>query len=83
MLLIGALIFSACTGQDDTADEDVADARATASAAIAERDTANERADAAEKMAAETSELERGRLARVKERGNVVCATGNDTPGFH
>ncbi|MYA60806.1 MAG: amino acid ABC transporter substrate-binding protein [Chloroflexi bacterium] len=23
------------------------------------------------------------RLAAIKDRGNVVCATGNDTPGFH
>ena len=29
-----------------------------------------------------TQEEEVSRLARVQERGNLICATGNDTPGF-
>ena len=32
--------------------------------------------------AAVGEESEESRLARVRERGNLVCATGNDTPGF-
>ena len=44
-------------------------------AAISERDAAIRRADQAEKSA--------NRLAAIEDRGAVVCATGNDTPGFH
>ena len=56
--------------------------------AMEERDTAIDRAEQAEQMAdsiqAETAMTTGGeRLANAIQRDNIVCATANDTPGFH
>lgn len=92
MLFVTAIAF-ACT--DDAVDEavvsdqDLTNAQATAQAAIAERDAAVERAEAAEQRVQEAeaaaSEIAdtTSRLERIKQRGKLICATGNDTPGFY
>ena len=80
--LLTALLLTACSSDSGANEIAVERAQATAEAAIidrnnaiSERDAAIQRADQAEKSA--------NRLATIQDRGNIVCATGNDTPGFH
>lgn len=81
-LLAATLIFVACTSDSGANQVAVERAQATAEAAIiARNDAISERDDALAR--AETAEKSTDRLAAIKERGDVVCATGNDTPGFH
>ncbi len=90
MLTISATFaLGACTSDGGATDVALERAEATAETAVSEltsarseRDAAIQRADDAERMAAEISAGE-NRLQKVKDRGKVVCATGNDTPGFH
>ncbi|MXZ02914.1 MAG: transporter substrate-binding domain-containing protein [Chloroflexi bacterium] len=81
-LTAATILFTACTSDSGANEIAVERAQSTAEAAIiahndaiSERDAAIQRADQAEKSA--------NRLAVIKERGDVVCSTGNDTPGFH
>ena len=76
------LMLAACTSDSGANEIAVERAQATSEAAIidrnnaiSERDAAIQRADQAEKSA--------NRLATIRDRGDIVCATGNDTPGFH
>lgn len=86
----------ACNNDDGDTEQELADARATASAAISALNAANERADEAmmmadeaekmadeaESMMAEDSSGHGARLQTVRERGKVICASRNDVPGF-
>ena len=81
-LTLAALLLTACTSDSGAQDVALERAEATAQAAISERSAAiAERDDAIRR--AEQAEGSANRLAAIKERGNIVCATGNDTPGFH
>ncbi len=98
MVSVLAVAVSACTSDDGATDADLANARATASAAQSALSDANARADAAEaradeadkmaadaKMMADEAMMEQetgGRLAQVQERGRVICASRNDVPGY-
>ena len=97
MLSVLAVALSACTSDDGATDEDLANAQATASAAQAavsaaeaRADAAESRADAAEKAAADAEQMAMdmeaaatgGRLATVKDRGKLICASRNDVPGY-
>ncbi len=89
-ICIVTIVALACTSdRDSTSDRDLTNAQATAQAAIAERDAAVERAEAAEQRAQEAEEAASeiadttSRLERIKQRGKLTCATGNDTPGFY
>ena len=82
ILTAATFLLTACTSDSGANEIAVERAQATAEAAIidrnnaiSERDAAIQRADQAEKSA--------NRLATIRDRGNIVCATGNDTPGFH
>ena len=82
ILTVAVLLLTACSSDSGAIQVALERAEATSeaavisrNAAIAERDDAIQRADQAEKSA--------DRLAAIKDRGDVVCATGNDTPGFH
>lgn len=80
--LSAALVLAiACTSGDSDLEAQLADAEATAAAAVSALDAANARADAAEAMS--TTSADGTRLANAKSRGNITCATGSDTPGFH
>ena len=80
--LSAALVLAiACTSGDADLEAQLADAEATAAAAVSALDAANARADAAEAMS--TSSVDGTRIANAKSRGNITCATGSDTPGFH
>ena len=61
------------------------DANARADAAEARADAAEKAADDA-KMAADEAKMAMedtgGRLAQVKDRGHVICASRNDVPGY-
>ena len=72
----------ACTSDSGANEIAVERAQATAEAAIiARNDAISERDDAVAR--AEIVETSADRLMAIKDRGNLVCATGNDTPGFH
>ena len=80
ILTAAVLLLAACSSNEGATQVALERAQATAEAAvisrnsaIAERDDAVARAEQAEKSA--------DRLAAIKDRGDVVCATGNDTPG--
>ena len=88
-----AVAFAACTSDEGPSDTDLQNARATASAAQSALNDANSRADAAEARAdsaeqaaadaqQQAMEASAGRLAQVKERGKVICASRNDVPGY-
>ena len=84
MSLTAALVFAiACTSGDADLEAQLADAEATAAAAVSALDAANTRADEAESMSMSASAGDGTRLANAKSRGNITCATGSDTPGFH
>ena len=81
-LTTALLILAACTSDEGATQVALERAEATAQAAIVarndaimERDDAVARADLVERSA--------DRLAAIKDRGSLVCATGNDTPGFY
>ncbi len=81
-LTVTILLLTACTSDSGANEIAVERAEATAEAAIidrnnaiSERDAAIQRADQAERSAS--------RLATIQDRGDIVCATGNDTPGFY
>ena len=79
-----ALIFllTACSTNSGANEIAVERAQATAEAAIIDRnDAIAERDDAVAR--AEIVEKSADRLAAIQDRGEVTCATGNDTPGFH
>ena len=76
------LLFTACTSDGDANEVAVKRAQATAEAAIIDRNNAiAERDDAIQR--AEQAEKSTNRLVAIKDRGDLVCATGNDTPGFY
>ena len=96
--LLATFAIFACTNDsssDTASQQDLTNAQATATAAMnqlnaamAERDAAMDRAEQSEQMAAnmqaETAMTTGGeRLANAIQRDNIVCATANDTPGFH
>lgn len=81
-LILTVALITACTSDSGANEIAVERAQATAEAAIiARNDAISERDDALQR--AEQAEKSANRLAAIKERGNIVCATGNDTPGFH
>ena len=81
-LLALTLFLTACTSESGANEIAVERAEATAEAAIiARNDAISERDDAVAR--ADQAEMSANRLAAIKDRGAVVCATGNDTPGFH
>ncbi len=84
LMLIAVLALSvvACTADDGATDEELADLRATSETTQSELDDANRRADEAEEVLRIATAFQ-DRVAAIKRRGDVVCATGNDTPGFH
>ena len=99
LLIVTAVALAACTSSDDTSEQDLANAQATASAAMAalnaanqRADTAEQRADDAEQKAMEAEEsmtmtmtmMEEGasRLQTVQDRGELICASRNDVPGY-
>ncbi len=72
----------ACTSDSGANQVAVERAQATAEAAIIDRNNAiSERDDAVAR--AEIVETSADRIAAIKDRGEVVCVTGNDTPGFY
>ena len=76
------LALVACSSDEGANEIAVERAEATAQAAIIERnDAISERDDAVAR--AEQAERSDNRLAAIHDRGDIVCATGNDTPGFH
>ncbi len=80
LLMIAMLALAACTSDDDATEQELADARATASAAQAALNDAN---DALEEANARAEAQPSGsRLAAVKERGKLICASRNDVPGY-
>ncbi len=82
LILSTTLLIAACTSDSGANEVAVERAQATAQAAISERgDAIAERDDAIQR--AEQAEKSADRLAAIKDRGKIVCATGNDTPGFH
>lgn len=83
LLLISSTFFlTACTSDSGANEVAVERAQATADAAIIDRnDAIAERDDAIAR--AEIAEISADRLAAIKNRGDLVCATGNDTPGFY
>ena len=82
LLAAATLILSACTSDSGATQIALERAEANAQAAISERDDAIRRAEAAEERA-EQAEKSEDRLSAIKQRGEIVCATGNDTPGFY
>lgn len=99
VLIVTAFALVACTSSDDTSEQDLTNAQATASAAMAalnaanqRADTAEQRADDAEQKAMEAEEsmtmtmtmMEDGtsRLQTVQDRGELICASRNDVPGY-
>lgn len=80
-LSVSLLFALACTSGDADLEAQLADAEATAAAAVSALDAANARADTAEAMTASSSDG--SRIANAKSRGSITCATGSDTPGFH
>ena len=88
-LIAVALVFAACTSGSGANEVALERAEATAQAASVALEDAVARADAAEERAAELetpatqSAVQIDRLNSVRKRGAVVCATGDDTPGFH
>ena len=84
LLAAASLLLAACTAEDDTADQDLVNARATAQAAFSERDDALINAPSPQSNARRTSrKIRKPTFEVVKQRGEIVCATGNDTPGFY
>ena len=88
--VIGAVIAIACTSTDMELEGRLEIAEQQVAAMQSELDAANARADAAEsaaESAMEASTMQAAgdgeRLANAKSRGNITCATGSDTPGFH
>ena len=82
ILILATLLLTACTSDSGANEIAVERAQATAEAAIIDRnDAISERDDAIQR--ANQAERSANRLPTIKERGDVVCATGNDTPGFH
>ncbi len=90
VMLVSLLAIIACTSEDDNSDELVANAEATSAAALAALDAANSRAEVAEGRADSTENqlgdlreaMEANRLAAVKDRGVLICASRNDVPGY-
>lgn len=82
LLIATAFFLAACTSDSGANEVAVERAQATAQAAVADRTVAISERDAAIQRA-EQVEKSANRLAAIKDRGTVVCATGNDTPGFH
>ncbi len=82
ILILTTLLIAACTSNSSANEVAVERAQATAQAAIADRTEAISERDAAIQRA-EQAEKSANRLEAIKDRGAVVCATGNDTPGFH
>ena len=82
LLAAASLLLAACTSDSGATQIALERAEATAQAAISERDDAIQRAEAAEERA-EQAEKSEDRLSAIKQRGGIVCATGNDTPGFY
>ncbi len=82
LILSTTLLIAACTSNSGANEVAVERAQATAQAAVADRTEAISERDAAIQRA-EQVEKSANRLAAIKDRGAVVCATGNDTPGFH
>ncbi len=80
--ILTAGLITACTSDSGTTQIALERAQATAEAAIIDRnDAIAERDDAVAR--AEITERSSDRLAAIKDRGDLVCATGNDTPGFY
>ena len=82
LLAAATLILSACTSDSGATQIALERAEATAQAAISDLNNANQRAESAEQRAA-AAEKSEDRLSAIKQRGDLVCATGNDTPGFY
>ena len=82
LLAAASLLLAACTSDSGATQIALERAEATAQAAISERDDAIQRAESAEQRAA-AAEKSEDRLSAIKQRGEIVCATGNDTPGFY
>ncbi len=82
LLAAASLLLAACTSDSGATQIALERAEATAQAAISDLDNANQRAESAEQRAA-AAEKSEDRLSAIKQRGELVCATGNDTPGFH
>ena len=84
-LLLMLLVTAACTSNSTsnaTDQQELADARATAQAAIAERDNAIQQAQQLEAQLQTTTSDAEPRLEIIKERGYIVCAGRNELPGF-
>ncbi len=82
LTLSATFLLTACTSDSGANQIAVERAQATAEAAIIDRnDAISERDDAVAR--AQQAEKSADRLATIIDRGTVVCATGNDTPGFH
>ena len=78
---VAVVVAIGCTSTDPDLEARLADAEATAEAAVAALDAARAEAASTETMMASAGDGER--LANAKSRGNITCATGSDTPGFH
>ena len=82
LLIATAFTLTACSTNSGANRIAVERAQATAEAAVIDRnDAIAERDDAVAR--AEIVESSADRLTAIKNRGDVTCATGNDTPGFH
>ena len=88
--VIGAVIAIGCTSTDMELEGRLEIAERQLAAMQTELDAANARATAAETAAESAMEASTApaagdgeRLANAKSRGNITCATGSDTPGFH
>ena len=90
LFLIGIALFSVgCATDNGEMDVALERAEATVQSAIDALEEASQRALIAEKRAETIEKLatqaaqEPGRIEDVRGRGALICATGNDTPGFH
>ena len=85
---VAVIAMFACTTETQSPSTDVANARATADAAIAALEAQESRADFAETRTAifddQISDVvdAPSRFDEIKNRGDLICATRNDIPGW-
>ena len=89
LFLIGIAFSVGCATDNGEMDVALEQAEATAQSATDALEEASQRALIAEKRAETIEKLatqaaqEPDRIKDVRGRGALICATGNDTPGFH
>ena len=80
-IVVGALVLVACTSGDSELEDQVEILQGQLSAAENALATAAAEPEVIPEVATPSDDGQR--LANAKARGNITCATGSDTPGFH